>query len=298
MAAGIASEVWAQQSLWSQTADKMKKTISRARRAMLTCTILGATLGTSSAALTATGLVPQGRLLAALAAVAAASVPVCRGRCSTAALRDWTRARSVSEALKSETYLWLAAAGDYRGADRDRVLRTRADKVAMLATDLLSHTMNMTAKVRELPPVSDPPSYFRIRASGQIDRYYRPRAVTLRKNLRRLDAAQTALAGIGVILAGIAATYTEWAVGAWIAVATTIGAAIGAYSASGRLDYQIIEFLRTADELRRLRRAAQETDDLDELDRLVQESERVISIQNEGWMAKLTAQSTEEPEPA
>jgi hypothetical protein len=81
---------------------------------------------------------------------------------------------------------------------------------------------------------------------------------------------------------------------AWIAVVTTISAAVAAHVGAARYEYQLIEYLRTADELSQLRRDAAATTSAAELDQLVVRCERIISIQNEGWMAKLSAMPEQE----
>jgi Protein of unknown function (DUF4231) len=95
---GLVGGLWKQQSVWSQTAHRMKASIGRARSAALALTVGGAVLATLATRLPATQATASS-VLAITAAVAVGLVPV---------LRDWTRARSVSEALKSEIYWYLA----------------------------------------------------------------------------------------------------------------------------------------------------------------------------------------------
>jgi hypothetical protein len=116
----------------------MKGSIDRARSAALALTVGGAVLATLAARLPA-GQARAVSVLAVAAAVGVGLVPLLRPRRSGRVLRDWTRARSVSEALKSEVYLYLAGAGDYRGEDRDRRLMVCTDRVRQEAADLLRH---------------------------------------------------------------------------------------------------------------------------------------------------------------
>jgi hypothetical protein len=289
----LITEVWDQQSIWSQTANRMKASIDRARSAGLMLTVGGAILATLAAQL------PDGKrtLTAALAVTAAVFVglvPVLRPRYSGRALRDWTRARSVSEALKSEIYLYLAGAGDYRGADRDYRFKARTDKAQQQAADLLQHTVDLAPVQRRLPDVCDYSSYLKVRVGGQVDDYYRPRARRLGARLRQFRRVEVGLAVTGVVLGALAASFAQWNVSAWIAVVTTISGAVAAHVGATRYEYQLIEYLRTADELNRLRRDAAATTSPTEVDQLILQSERVISIQNEGWMAKLSSVSAEQ----
>jgi hypothetical protein len=122
-------------------------------------------------------------------------------------LRDWTRARSVSEALKSEIYLYLAGAGDYRSNDRDHRFKTRTDKAQQEARDLLQHTVDLEPVQRPLPDVDDYSSYLKVRVGDQVDRYYRPRARRLRTRLRQFRRVEVGLAVTGVVLGALAASF-------------------------------------------------------------------------------------------
>ncbi|MGQ5640865.1 MULTISPECIES: SLATT domain-containing protein [unclassified Streptomyces] len=74
----------------------------------------------------------------------------------------------------------------------------------------------------------------------------------------------------------------------WVAVTVTVSAAVVTHAAASRYDYQQLEFSRTAAELEFLhaqwaamRERTPESDDA-----FVTQCEHVISVQNEGWMAK------------
>ncbi len=290
---GRVEGLWRQQSIWSQTANRMKASIGRARSAALALTVGGAVLATLAARLPA-GQARVGSVLAVAAAVGVGLVPVLRPWFSGRVLRDWTRARSVSEALKSEIYLYLARAGDYRGEDRDRRLRVCTERVWQQAADLMRHSVDIQPVQRGLPDVHDYGSYLRVRVDGQVEGYYRPKARQLQVRLSQFRRVEVVLAVAGVLLGALAASLAEVGLGAWIAVVTTISAAFAAHVGATRYEYQLIEYLRTADELARLRRDAAETTSPAALDQLVVQCERIISIQNEGWMAKLSSTPEEE----
>jgi hypothetical protein len=69
-------------------------------------------------------------------------------------------------------------------------------------------------------------------------------------------------------------------------VFTTVATAVVGYGAAERYEYLQLEYTRTADQLERIK-AGYVAGDPDAAERLIQESERVISISNEGWMAKI-----------
>ena len=74
-----------------------------------------------------------------------------------------------------------------------------------------------------------------------------------------------------------------------MAVLTTISAAVTAYAAGSRYEYQLVECLRTAAQLDRLHAGwSSGGRDPGAGDALVTDCEQVISVQNEAWMAKWT----------
>jgi len=97
----------------------------------------------------------------------------------------------------------------------------------------------------------------------------------------------SALSGTAAVLTAVAGVLGGAWVTAWIGVATTVTSALIGYGAAQRYEYQQLEFVRTAGQLERLRtgwlRGQGHTDD----DAFVAESEQIISISNEGWMARV-----------
>jgi uncharacterized protein (DUF2062 family) len=292
-ATDLLDELWRQQSLWSRTANRMKKRIGRARAAALAVAIAVAVLGTLAGVLADLQPAPS-RVLAGVAAFGAALLPVLRPRWSGRTLRDWTRARSVSEALKSEIYLWLAGVEDYRGDEHGARLREKADKVRGDGSDLLRYQAGIVPEQRALPPVHDIGSYFAVRVTGQIDTYYRRRAGELQTRLRWFHAAEVALALLGAALGALAAAVGGSSFASWIAVVITVSTVVAVHVAATRYDFQLIEFLRTADRLDQLKSKAIAGGSADELEALAVSAESVISIENQGWMAKLAEDPPEQ----
>jgi hypothetical protein len=279
---GVLVELWREQSLWSRTADGMKRRIETARRIALVLVVVVAALGTAAGALA--GSVPGlAGTLAAGAAAGSALLPLLRPAWSGSRLRDWTRARSVSEALKSEVYLWLAKVGRYRDDPGGARLREEANRVRSDAADLLRYRQGIEPADRPLPEVSDPSSYFAVRVRSQVDDYYRPKADALATTLRRFRIAEIAIGAAGAALGGAAALLGA-SMATWIAVLATVGTALATHVAAGRYEFQLIEFLRTAQRLDQLAAASADADDVAAL---VIQAEEVISIENQGWMAKL-----------
>lgn len=254
-------------------------------------TVAAAALALAGSQLKAVSL-SASTVLAVAAALALATVGLLRGRQNVEQLRRWTRARSVSEAIKTEVFLFLSQSDTYHEPDRERRLEAEVQRLEHEAGDLQRYTQGVQAKERPLPAVHDVNSYLEVRVrQSQLDGYYEPNAYLLRQRLRALKATEVTLALISAALAAMAAISPG--VGAWAAVATTAGGAVAAYVAVGRYEFLWIEYSRTASELRRLldRRAAADGRPLSDSE-LVGECEQVISVQNQAWMAKWGEEST------
>ncbi len=276
---------WRRQSVWSQTADRLKAGPSRLRVLLLGLTAVAAALALAGSQVKSVSLAAS-VALAVTAAVALAGVGLLRSQQNVEQVRRWTRARSVSEALKTEVFLFLAGVGAYAGADREARLEAEVQRLEQEAGDLQRYTQAVQAKGRPLPAVRDVPSYLEVRVrQSQLDGFYEPKARLLRQRLRTLKAVEVVLALAAAGLAAVAAISAS--VGAWAAVATTVAGAVAAYAAAQRYEFLWIEYSRTASELRRLldRGTAADGRALSGLD-LVRECEQVISVQNQAWMAK------------
>lgn len=279
--------LWDRQSVWSQAANHAKRSIGQARTVGLVLGVVGACAGTAAAqVMVFSGGV--GKTLAFLAAVAVGLAPLAAKRAGPQQIRDWTRLRSLSEELKSEAYTYLARVAPYQDADAAEVLLDRAERVIADASDLVGYTSRLASHQRALPAVTDIKSYIDVRVVGQIEGYYRPRAASMSRRTGQVRRAELALAATAVVLGAVSVVFgASWAT-AWVATVTTVAAAVTAHAAASRYAYQELEFSRTAAELENLttRRAQAAKIDPASDDAFVNQCERVISAQNEGWMAK------------
>jgi hypothetical protein len=281
---------WDRQSVWSQTAGGLKSEIQRARRLVLGLSIAGAVL--AALAISIGVDTTAGAVLSIAGAACILLVPIVRSRAGTDTIGAWTTVRSVSEALKSEVYLYLTRVGDYAGAGRDDALVHALDGIEQEAADLLRHGLHVQPATREPPAVHDLDSYVAARVTGQIDGYYLPQAATLERRVGQVRTTELVLAVAGAILAAIAGATGAAGAGVWAPVATTLTGAVGAHAAAERYEFLLVEYLRTASELGRLRRRLGPARALSD-EQFVRACERVISLQNAGWMAKLTKDDDE-----
>lgn len=276
--------------MWSQAAGRLKEQVERARVAGLALGVAAAVLGTA-ASQTLTWNEAVGRTLAFAAAVAAGCTPLVGPRGGPDRVSDWTRLRAVSEAMKAESYMYLAGVGAYRGNESaGELLCERARSFVSDGEDLLRHTMGITAVERPVPDVRDEESYVEQRLRGQLEKYYRPRAAYMHGKVRLYERIEFALGGLGAVMAAVAATWGVEQVAAWVAVAASVGVAITAHALAQRFAYQQLEFTRTGEELARLlqRWSAEPHPAPEATDRFVAECEHVISVQNEAWMIRWT----------
>ena len=276
---------WQRQSVWSQTANKLKAGPSRARTAQLILTVAAAVLALAASQAKGASF-PASLTLSVLGALALAAVGLLAVQTSKEQVQRWTRARSVSEAIKTEVYTYLTQSGRYEAANRDAVLDAEIKRLEDEAGDLAGYTRGIQPVKRALPPVHDVDSYLLVRVREmQLRDYYEKNARILETRIRWLKWAQIALALVAAALAAVASVSPS--VGAWAAVATTAGGAVAAYFATERYEFLWIEYSRTASELRRLldRRTAPDGRQLSGAE-LVSECEQVISVQNQAWRAK------------
>jgi hypothetical protein len=273
------------QSIWSQTADRLKDGPARQRTWRLGLTVAAAVLALAGSQVKSVST-PASVSLAIVAAVAMAAVAYTRWRASPQQAKRWTQARSVSEALKAEVFLFLCSGGDYRSGDRAARLRAQVKDLEDDAKAISPYTLGITASTRELPAVTDIDSYLAVRVrTSQLANYYLPKAATMKRRVDRLKVVEVALALIAAGLA--AAAIASASVAAWAAVATTASGAVAAYIAAERYEFLWIEYSRTAVQLQRLLDLHDSADPAAPAGPdLAVACEDVISIQNEAWMAK------------
>jgi hypothetical protein len=150
---------WAEQRIWSQAANRLKQRIDQARLAAL---VLGVATAVLAVAADQTGGLsgPAGRVLSAAAAITAGVATLIQRRAGTGQIRDWTRARSASEGLKTEIYSYLAGGTANTSPDnRDQRLGAETRTITEAVADLQRHTLGITPDTKPIPPVRDTSSY-------------------------------------------------------------------------------------------------------------------------------------------
>ncbi|TFG50129.1 MAG: DUF4231 domain-containing protein [Anaerolineales bacterium] len=203
--------------------------------------------------------------------------------------KSWIRSRSTAEALKSEIFQFLANVPPYDTNKKSEKLLENVEGMLEEVEDLPTETISKEQKRKGLMTEDlTVEKYIQNRVNDQINNYYTPRADELKQKMEQHKKIGLSL-GIIAIFFG-AASSTGWTAG-WIAVISTIAASITAFVYAGRYQYLIISYQKTGDRLERLRsswesRGKTETD-TDERNEFIRECERMISIENSGWMAEM-----------
>jgi SMODS and SLOG-associating 2TM effector domain 1/Protein of unknown function (DUF4231) len=242
---------WAQQRIWSLSANRLKRRIDQARLAALLLGIATAVLAVAADQIGGLSM-PGGRALSAAAAITAGLATLLQRRASTGQIRDWTRARSASEGLKTEIYSYLGGGTAYTGPGRDQRLGAETRSITEAVSRLQRHTLGIEPDTKPLPAVHDAGSYIAVRVNDQIRNYYTPKAAVYETRVRRLRTVGDLLGVTAVVLAAAAAAFQVGGLAAWVPVVTTIGTSVAAYITAAHYDHLVIEFLRTAQRLEHL----------------------------------------------
>jgi len=296
---------WTDQARWSQTAGGLKRALGRWRSSAAIGGVVGALLTTLAAALPNDAAFEAARAGLALAGAVLLAVVagILRTQVSQDRIQAWIRARSASEALKEEIYRFLVGATPYGPERSVELFGQRRLEQREKVRDLMIEVATATP-----PPVTNRPlqkltskDYIDQRVNSQIDDYYLPQAAKNARTAKRLRNLEFMLilvaAALGVVAAGTVGAAGLSALGSWVAVLTTAGAAVTAFLAAGRYDLQAITFYGTADRLTTLRDAFQADatrNDPARISRFVDDVENAISSENEAWLAGWSRQEQQE----
>jgi len=282
---------WKRQGQWSATADELKKEYVGWRKVVFGLAIAASVAGALSVG---TDWSVFSKVFAAIAALCAALSPVISARkVGKEQLQSWTRARSVSEALKASIYRYLVS----RQSDRLKQLNDEQQEAIASVSDIVptadGEAMPKRARAEDIS-VED---YVKLRVLEQANGYY---FVQARKNNERAKALHKGYFVLMMFAAGIAAVnglFEIAVVGQWTAVFTTLGASVLAYLSASKYEDLSIAYQATGTELINLvsrweERSAAEQQDPAIIAEFVEACEAVISNQNQAWHAKLSEDKT------
>jgi conflict system pore-forming effector with SLATT domain/uncharacterized protein DUF4231 len=275
--------VWRGHRQWSKAAATAQTSLSRWRLSNLTLLVAGAVVA-AFAAQTWIVSTAAATLAAVSAALLAAAGFVQGSMLTSENTSRWTGARAASEALKAETYRYLAGVKPYAGADRAERLKEQLATVQTRSSDLLVGQQLAAADDRALPDVRTFESYRQERAQGQAQ-WHRDRIAEHMSTARTLRFCQLGFTAAGAVLAAVAAALPGAHLAAWIAAATTIAAAFATHIAAIQHQRIAASYATTADQLQRLVDGVDpKTASADQQAQFVADVERVLAVQNDGWV--------------
>jgi hypothetical protein len=230
------------------------------------------------------------RWLAAASAVALALAAYVSKEALSAELEhNWILARSIAEALKTESYKFITTVTPYHDDEANRHL---LDKSKQILGDFhlgSAAYIEDSEKVRNLPgswlSMDD---YLAERVDEQL-RYYDKSAAENHTAHCRLRNLVVVLSGVGVVLGALSTTVegVGWTA-AWVAVIGTLSVAISSHIFSSRYEYQAQSYEVTARRLRNLQSEwglVREADRESRAGEFVDAFESTISVENRKWVA-------------
>ncbi len=272
------------QQRWSLTANQLKQSLVRWRMTVLILAVVGAVFGTLAAHTEAPVIGYVGAAAMAIIAV------IQQARLGQERTHAWIIARAASEALKREMFLYRARAGTYSGARPLDVLIDRRDAIIGSAKAAEEFTVDPPREVEPPPDTIEAEAYLAERVNDQI-KWFRGKATTFAGAQRRFGSIEFGLAVAAAIL-GVVLTNTGANEG-WLAVITTIVAAVGSHVQAQRYSQLVVTYRATASRLESIRdrcRTAGAT-----LAKLVELCEAALQEENQGWIVGLSAAKVTEP---
>jgi hypothetical protein len=290
----VVATYWQRHEQWSTLANRLKARIGFWRTTSLVLGAAGALLQTAAVAL---GSGIAGMSVSVVGAVALLFVPfIARYFLTPEQVRQWLRARSMSEGLKSLVFRFRARAAPFAEDDRVIKLEDAGKRAESWVEALAGELAGVEDRAGTPPPVLDPDAYIERRVQDQIDVYYRPSARNNASRARAFRRAELVMAALAAALGGVTAALkipaagVSTGLGPWVAVLTTIGGAIAAHAAASRYDQQARVYFATARQLKDLVNewtAHGKPQDPASWSSFVTACEQAISAENRGWMAKL-----------
>lgn len=283
----ISRRAWHSHLRWSRVADEARAHLDRWRLVNLTLLAagaLGGALATQVSWLPSAARVACGVVGAAFLALAGVVQQWLLGRDR---VMRWTTARAASEAIKAETFRYLAGVEPYADAHRDAELTRNLREIHTRSADFALDFDRAVSDGTPLPDVQDLADYVTMRAGDQL-RWHRGRVADHHARARRLRHVELAATLAAAVLAAVAGALRLPDLSAWVGVTTTFGAAIAAHLGAGQYDRIAASYARTVVQLELLISGIDpETATPEQGALFVREVEGVLAAQNGTWVSFL-----------
>lgn len=279
------------QAIWSETANVLKLATDQARYYTFGASALGAMLAALAAQFfenNQASVIYQ--FLTILSAISLAVGAFVTARwLSRDAVERHVRARTASEALKREAFLYATNTGQYRSAEsRDRLLLEQKNLIENKIEDLL--LFEQKAKDQGRCPRNDLTlnEYIEQRVDTQI-KYYRDRSTRYDEYSRLLHKVECSLSLLAAVIAAAAATPLlngMFNLTAMTAVLTTVSGIVVSHLEAARFDKLIPAYRATANQLETIKLSMQ-SNSVEPKD-WVMECETVLANENNSWIGLWT----------
>lgn len=207
--------------------------------------------------------------------------------------KDWIRARSMAESIKSQIYLYLSRTSPYDNENPHSLLVEKTAALNLYDGELPTVQLTEEEKTKHLP--TEPfgiTNYINDRVQDQINNFYNIRAAEYQSLMDRFKKFTWGLGSLAIILGTLqtASGFSGFAV--WIAVITTIISSISAYLGSQRYQYLVFSYQATSKRLQSLL-ASWETqkpsfrEEQKNIGQFIMDCEEAISVENSSWMTQL-----------
>lgn len=295
----ILQTAWNERARWSDVATREKASITKARKVALFLGVAGAIFA-MAASQTVDASEFTSRSLSLVGAAILAIAPFIAKNYGQDRVSVWIRARSASESLKREAFLYLTKTIPYASDNAEQILMAKTQEVTQKMDDLRLYLTMANSSETPIPSINSAADYIRNRVDSQIESFYRKRARELSEELKGCNTAATSCTILAALIGVTVTVFPSNSVGAWTAVATTIAGAIVAFAAAARYEHLIPMYESTATQLEFLRSSfLAGAQDQPTFSKFVQECESVISIESQAWMADWQKSSTApQPTPA
>lgn len=304
----VVESFWRDQATWSETANRLKAELSKWRKWAAVAGVLGAFLETLAGTLTE--LEKEGwwlrSLIALTGAIILAVVPyIMQTKTSKDRVREWVRARSTSEALKETVYRYLVGVPPFGPGASPGDLIKRGQSIKERVRDLRTIAASVEPFRKERPLNLTVDEYVKTRVNDQIEKYYRPKGRENAIAAKKLHNLEFFFGLLAVVMGALSSAATATGLkelsllGPWVAVVTTVGAAVTAHVAASRYDHQAMTYFGTADRLVGLRDewlAKPNRLEPELVAKFVDDCEHAISTENEAWLAEWVREETEKRE--
>ncbi len=278
---------WEDFRVWDSVAGELKTSIVRSRALVLIFVSVAAACETAAVIAEPTEL---RQALAMTGAVLLVIIPWIQSKkLSKERVQDWARARSAAERLKSDTYRYVTRVAPFDGDEsaRAKALFARKEEIVSRVDDLSIEAARAKPSDYSMPAEMDVDTYFAERVQDQID-WYKGKALSFAKRFDIWRKVQNTLT-LGAAVLGVIASYVEggqdW--GMWVAVLTTVGAAVTSHVAAARYEAQAILYFSTRRRLNEIHsRRDAKIEGFTEDGPFVNACEEALAFENQSWLSE------------